>query len=209
MPVEAEARAIGKKNQPKSSADVSGPATYLGDLQGSRAILGTLDGAQLHCRIEQLSDTGAYLLRSNSARQAHPLQRGDHIAIHLIPGIVGPSASFIVDGTIIRVEENGPGIAVRFESDIQDDDSSYNDLSSDDWTTEIPEDTGRLGAASNDQHQLLDFAGFRLPQSAANSAPATRVNVSRVLQLTLIAGLLSTGVAMVVLLGDWLGAVVL
>ncbi len=205
MPSKAEAAARSRRTRESISA-TQYSAERLGRVRGTRAILGTPDGSQVHCLVEQFSEAGAYLLRARSTKARRPLRTGDHVAVHLIPGTGLAPNSCIIDATIIRVEENGPGLAVRFQPAPQDDDSPYNDLSSDDWMTEVPE----FSAPSRDDQSIaFDFSAFSVPESAANTAPSSSVSLSTVLRYTLLVGCISSLVAMLILFGDWLGAVVL
>ena len=132
----AEARTMARSQRKSLRLDKSPLA---GGLDGRRAVLATPDGGQIHCLIEQFNDSGAYLLRSRAIRPSRPLRSGDHVAIQIAPrGPHGPD-SVTLDGTVTRLETDGPGLAIRFAAVEQEENSRYNDLSSDDWMTEVPE----------------------------------------------------------------------
>lgn len=199
-----EARAVTRSHR-KSLRLNKGPLA--GGLDGHRAILGTPDGGQIHCLIEQFNDSGAYLLRARSIRPARPLRTGDQVAIHVGPrGIHGPK-SVTLDGTVTRIEAGGPGLAIRFAGVEQEESNPYNDLSSDDWMTEVPETQMPLDNLSNGHG--INFQDFGVPQQAANSKPSPPVSVKRVLRYAFVVAFALSSLAVFVLFGDWLGAVVL
>ncbi len=183
------------------------PGHSLDAVEGCRVIVCTIDGAELCCQVEQFNETGAYLLRSEHARPSKAVQTGDHVAIHIVPVGAHGSNSIIIDGSVIRVEDDGPGIAIRFTATQEDEDHTYNDLSSDDWMTEVPERNGRARLAADNQHQMADLSDLGMPNSSANTMPAPTLNIRRVVQCAVFAATISVALASFVLFGDWLRAV--
>jgi hypothetical protein len=179
--------------------------------QCSRAVVGLLDGSQVPCVVQELSEYGAYLTRSGRPSYQVPVGVGDHVAVHLYKSGNGTVDSMIVDATVTRIaDDGGLGLAVRFCAVEQDEDSPYNDLSSDDWMTEVPEIASL--AANARVKKLAHSRDSQTPKTPAR-AMSIRVSLSRdidrgrVIRSTLWAGLVTTLLALFVLLGDWLGAV--
>ena len=179
--------------------------------QCSRAVVGLLDGSQVPCVVEELNEHGAYLTRSGRPSYQCPLSVGDHVAVHLYRSGSDRVDSMIIDATVTQVaDDGGLGLAVRFCAAEQDDDSPYNDLSSDDWMTEVPEIASLAANA-----QVKKLARSRDSQTPKTPARAISIRVSlsrdidrgRLIRSTLWAGLVTTVLALFVLLGDWLGAV--
>jgi len=167
----------------------------------------TLDGTELCCQVAQFNETGAYLLRSEHARPSKSLRAGDHVAIHILATGGHGSNSTIIDGSVIRIEDDGPGIAIRFTAAMEDEDHPYNDLSSDDWMTEVPELSGGTSRAPDNQYQMTDLRDLGMPGRSANTMPSPALSVRRVLQCTVLAAIVSSALASFVLFGDWLGAI--
>jgi len=176
-------------------------------IEGNRVIVSTLNGAELCCRVQQVNETGAYLLRSGRPRLQEPLKAGTHVAVHILPtGVRGPN-SIIVDASVVRVEDDGPGLAIRFTAAQEEYNHPYNDLSSDDWMTEVPERNGHSNLSPGKPQRMVAFSDFGIPNSAANSRPSPTLSLRRIVLCTLLATTASGALASFVLFGDWLGAI--
>jgi len=178
--------------------------------QFSRAVVGLNDGSQVPCVVEELNEHGAYLTLSGRPSHQCPLHVGDHVAVHIFQagGVVD---SMIVDATVTRIANDaGLGMAVRFCAAEQDEHNPHNDLSSDDWMTEVPE-IARRGA--NVQLKKIshkrDAPKLKTPARVAGlrTSLAGTVNLGRLVRPTLWAGLISSVLALFILFGDWLQAV--
>jgi len=177
----------------------------------SMAVVGLSDGSQLPCQVEELSEQGAYLIRSERAQRKATLSLGEHVAVHLFKSGRGSVNSMIIDATVVRLESSGgPGLAVRFGAAEQEEDSPYNGLSSDDWMTEVPE-IASLAASARIKPRVRKKSPKKPARSTSSTSSLTNlrsaVDVGRLLRSTLWASLITTCLALFVLFGDWLGAV--
>ena len=181
-----------------------------GETNSGRAVIGLGDGTQLPCVVKDLSQTGASLLRTTRQAEDLRLHVGDHVAVHLLQAGSGSANSVIVDGTVVKVEASGTGIVLRFGAAEQDEDSPYNDLSSDDWMTEVPE-IAKLAANARTTRRRRPKNSRRIKKITRSSlripAATLGVDLGMLVRSTLLAGGLMTSAALFVLLGDWLGAV--
>jgi hypothetical protein len=79
----------------------------------SRAVLILADGSRIKCQVRDVSLGGAYLMQCADYGAPVALQAGDVVQVWLFhPGRAheGPT----VDACIVRAEDGGPGIALRF-----------------------------------------------------------------------------------------------
>jgi hypothetical protein len=181
-----------------------------GETDCSRAVIGLSDGSQVPCLVKNLTQTGATLLRTGRQGERLVLHAGDHVAMHLFQPGSGSANSVIVDGTVVEIDGSGMGITLSFGAAEQDEDSPYNDLSSDDWMTEVPE-IASLAATARQARRPRPKNSRRVKRltrsSARNPAATLGVDLGRLIRSTLLVGGLMTSVALFVLLGDLLGAI--
>ena len=210
--VRKQSSAAKKLSSTRDSAARRLKAAPLSELRLSRAVLSGPDGQQCRCRLEQINEQGAYLLRSTRRPPYSALQPGDHVALHLLPANGRGNHSIILDGTVIRVEEHGPGIAVRFGPSPQDVEGPYNDLSSDDWMTEIPEESTSHLLSLDQRYEAIDFDFFESAGSAANTTPhrtgmSAIITPAKLLRAAAVATLLSAALGGTALLGLWAASI--
>ena len=213
----SEARPLSTRSRPSdNSSGKKRKAEIWNELRGrcNRAVLGLSDGLQVPCGVEELSEAGAYLIRSGDAIRQGSIQVGDHVAIQLFQASTNSVESVILDATVVRLEaDNGAGLALRFVAAEQDEESPYNGVSQDDWMTEVPE-IARLAAtataAGSSKGVLLDFRDFtssNTTEARATAAVPASILLRRLMRPLLWAGAGTIGLALFILFSDWLSAV--
>ncbi len=209
-PISTRSRASGNTSGKKRQTDLWNKLRS----RCNRAILGLPNGFQVPCGVEELSEAGAYLIRSGNARGQGSIQVGDHVAVQLFQASTNAVESVILDAKVVRLEaENGAGLALRFVAAEQDEESPYNGVSQDDWMTEVPE-IARLAATvtatGSSKGVLLDFRDFtssNTTEAKATEAVPASILLRRLMRPLLWAGAGTTCLALFILFSDWLGAV--